>query len=112
MKPAAVSLFPLIVLFGVYIFVHGHLTPGGGFQGGVVIATGYLLLLLSGKTERFNHTVMALVESLSGFAYVAVALAGILWAAGFLDPEFLPGRASSAGCSAPVRFLLFTALSV
>jgi multicomponent Na+:H+ antiporter subunit B len=102
-------LFPLIVLFGVYIFVHGHLTPGGGFQGGVVIATGYLLLLLSGKTEKFNHTVMALVESLSGFAYIAVALAGTLWAAGFLDPRFLPpgqfGRLFSAG-AIPVIYSL------
>ena len=94
-------LFPLIILFGAYIFIHGHLTPGGGFQGGVVIATGFLLLLLSGRTDRFNHTVMALVESLSGLAYVAVALTGLFAAAGFLDPRFIPagefGRLFSAG---------------
>jgi multicomponent Na+:H+ antiporter subunit B len=40
-------LLPLIILFGVYIFLHGHLTPGGGFQGGVVIAGGFLLIMLS-----------------------------------------------------------------
>ena len=39
-------LFPLIVLFGTYIFVHGHLTPGGGFPGGAVIASGILLLMV------------------------------------------------------------------
>jgi len=33
-------LSSLLVIFGAYIFIHGHLTPGGGFQGGVVIATG------------------------------------------------------------------------
>lgn len=102
-------LFPLIVLFGVYIFIHGHLTPGGGFQGGVVIATGFLLLLLSGSLDSFNHTTMALVESLSGFAYVAVALAGLVWGAGFLDPRFLPagefGRLFSAG-AIPVIYSL------
>lgn len=102
-------LFPLIVVFGAYIFLHGHLTPGGGFQGGVVIATGFLLLLLSGRARRFNHTVMALVESLSGFAYVAVAFAGVVLAGGFLDPRFLPagefGRLFSAG-AIPVIYSL------
>lgn len=102
-------LFPLIILFGVYIFLHGHLTPGGGFQGGVVIATAFLLLLLSGRVENLNHTAMALVESLSGLAFIAVALAGIVWAAGFLDPRFLPpgefGRLFSAG-AIPVIYSL------
>jgi len=102
-------LFPLIILYGVYIFLHGHLTPGGGFQGGVVIATGFLLLLLSGGVDKFNHTVMSLVESLSGFAYVGIALIGLVRAAGFLDPRFLPrgdfGRLFSAG-AIPVIYSL------
>ncbi len=102
-------LFPLIVLYGVYIFLHGHLTPGGGFQGGVIIATAFLLLMLSGGVENFNHTVMMLVESLTGFAYIAVALAGLVWASGFLDPRFLPlgdfGRLFSAG-AIPVIYTL------
>lgn len=102
-------LFPLIIIFGAYIFLHGHLSPGGGFQGGVVIATGFLLLLLSGRAKKFNHTVMALVESLSGFAYVAVALVGVFIAGGFLDPRFLPagefGRLFSAG-AIPVIYSL------
>jgi len=109
LKSGGGFLFPLIILYGVYIFLHGHLTPGGGFQGGVVIATGFLLLLLSGSVDSFNHTVMSLVESLSGFAYVAVALAGLIWAAGFLDPRFLPqgdfGRLFSAG-AIPVIYSL------
>ena len=102
-------LFPLIILYGVYIFLHGHLTPGGGFQGGVVIATGFLLLLLSDGVGNFNHTVMSLVESLSGFIYVLTALAGLVLAAGFLDPRFLPrgefGRLFSAG-AIPVIYSL------
>ena len=38
-------LFPAIILLGVYVFIHGHLSPGGGFQGGTIIATGFLLML-------------------------------------------------------------------
>jgi len=40
-------IFPLILVFGTYVFVHGHLTPGGGFPGGTVIALGFLLLMLA-----------------------------------------------------------------
>ena len=39
-RTAADILFPAILIFGLYVVAHGHLTPGGGFQGGAVIATG------------------------------------------------------------------------
>jgi multicomponent Na+:H+ antiporter subunit B len=94
-------LFPLILVFGVYIFVHGHLTPGGGFQGGVVIASGMVLLLLSRVSTKVNDTVLHLVESLSGVSYVIIGVLGLVLAAGFLDNRFLDlgdfGRVLSAG---------------
>ncbi len=40
-------LYPLIMIFGFYIVAHGHLTPGGGFQGGAVIATGVALIAVA-----------------------------------------------------------------
>ncbi len=94
-------LFPIIILFGVYIFVHGHLTPGGGFQGGVVIATAFLLLILAHPQHHFNHTLLGLTESFSGFFYVFLALLGLFLAAGFVDTTYLPlgkfGTLFSAG---------------
>ncbi len=102
-------LFPLIVLFGVYIFVHGHLTPGGGFQGGVVIASAVLLLILSVSDRELNHTLLTTLEAISGVAYVAVGVLGLWLAAGFLDPRFLPsgefGQLFSAG-AIPVIYSL------
>ncbi len=82
-------LFPLILVFGVYIFLHGHLTPGGGFQGGVVIASGMVLLLLSSVSTKINENVLHLVESLSGASYIAIGILGLVLAAGFLDNRFL-----------------------
>ncbi|MTI68240.1 MAG: sodium:proton antiporter [Firmicutes bacterium] len=35
-------LFPFILIFGFYIIIHGHLSPGGGFQGGAILATAFL----------------------------------------------------------------------
>ena len=94
-------LAPLIMLLGVYVFVNGHLTPGGGFQGGAIIASGMLLLLLTDPLKHFSHTLIAAVESLSGILYVAIGLLGIFLAGGFLDNRILPigtlGTLFSAG---------------
>lgn len=94
-------LLPLIFLFGAYIFIHGHLTPGGGFQGGVVVASGILLLMLSNVSLKLNHMILHFVESLSGASYVIIGVLGLILAGGFLDNRFLPlgefGRLFSAG---------------
>lgn len=82
-------LLPLIFLFGIYVFIHGHLTPGGGFQGGVIITSGIVLLMLSNISLKLNHLILSLVESLSGLSYVIMGILGIVLAAGFLDNSFI-----------------------
>ncbi len=94
-------LAPLITLLGVYVFVNGHLTPGGGFQGGAIIASGALLLLLADPLKHFSHGLIATLESLAGVAYVGIGILGLVLAGGFLDNRFLPigtlGALFSAG---------------
>jgi multicomponent Na+:H+ antiporter subunit B len=94
-------LFPLIVLFGIYVFINGHLTPGGGFQGGAVIATGFLLLLMANPQADFRHGLFNYIESISGISYVIIGILGVVLGLGFLDNRFLPlghlGRLFSAG---------------
>ncbi len=94
-------LVPLIMLFGGYVFVNGHLTPGGGFQGGAIIASGMLLLLLANPARRFGHKLIDRVESASGVTYVLIGLLGLAFAGGFLDNRILPlgafGSIFSAG---------------
>jgi multicomponent Na+:H+ antiporter subunit B len=94
-------LFPLLILFGVYIFVHGHLTPGGGFQGGVVIASAVLLLFLADPERKIAHRALEWIEAGSGFFYAAIGIAGLFLAGGFLDnrilPLGIPGELLSAG---------------
>ena len=46
-RTAADILYPTILIFGLYIVAHGHLTPGGGFQGGAVIATAGALVIVA-----------------------------------------------------------------
>lgn len=95
------ALTPLILLLGVYVFVNGHLTPGGGFQGGAIVASGMLLLLLADPLKHFSHQLIAMLESLSGLLFVGIGVLGILLAGGFLDNRLLPigqlGELFSAG---------------
>ncbi len=90
LNTGASFLFPLTILFGVFIFLHGHLTPGGGFQGGVILASAFLLLLLSNTSFQFNHSLLHWIESLSGAIYVLLGLLGLIILGSFLDPRFLP----------------------
>ena len=102
-------LLPVIVMFGAYIFLNGHLSPGGGFQGGAVVASSVLLLFLAYPGYRMRHGVLLAVESLSGFAYVGIALLALLLTGGFLDTRMLPagefGTILSAG-AIPIIYTL------
>ncbi len=102
-------LLPLILLFGAYVFLHGHLTPGGGFQGGAIVASATLLLLLSNPLQRFSHRLIAVIESTAGVAFVMIGVLGMLWAGGFLDNRILPigtfGELFSAG-AIPIIYAL------
>lgn len=102
-------LAPLIFLFGIYVFVNGHLTPGGGFQGGAIVASAVLLLLLTDPMKRFSHRLISRIESVSGLLYIAIGVLGVFLAGGFLDNSILPlgtfGSLFSAG-AIPVIYAL------
>ena len=78
-------LFPLIVLLGAYVFIHGHLTPGGGFQGGVIIATGYLLLLISYRRFSVSHNSLTIIEAIAGTVFAGIGVVGLVLGKDFLE---------------------------
>jgi multicomponent Na+:H+ antiporter subunit B len=99
-----------VVLFGLYLVVHGHLTPGGGFQGGVVLATAALLVYLSGEYVTLRRVspelVTDLAESVGAASYVAVGLVGVAAGSAFLAnvlPLGQPGDLLSAGIIPPIN---------
>jgi multicomponent Na+:H+ antiporter subunit B len=79
-RVASLALIGPSILLGLYVVAHGQLTPGGGFQGGVVLAAAPLLLFLSGRslTLRNVHPMHALdlAEGTGAGGFVVVALAG------------------------------------
>lgn len=92
-RTVARLLFPFMLLFGIYIVIHGHLTPGGGFPGGVIIAASIVMLLLAYGYDRAQETVSALeaevAESIGGLILVGLGLVGVIISLTFLK-EVLP----------------------
>ena len=89
------KLAPFVLLFGFYLVSYGYLTPGGGFQGGVVIASGLILIMLGQEPERVNRFVnvrlFGLVEAFSLLTFILLGTAGLLIGAGFLRVLFHAG---------------------
>lgn len=96
LQTASKILFPIILLFGVYVMIYGHLSPGGGFQGGVIIASGVLLLLISYREFEVPHGVIVALETFAGVSYVLIGLIGLLVLDVFLG-NFLPNDISQMG---------------
>ena len=86
-------LAPLVILFGIYIILHGHLTPGGGFPGGVVVASAFVLLTLAyGKEvaeKKMKRSLAALLESTGALFFLILAVLGI-FVGGWFFSNFLP----------------------
>lgn len=95
----------LIFMYGIYIITHGHLTPGGGFAGGAILAGAFILLILAFGSEvvslRKEETSTTLTESMALLLVVILATAG-LWLGSMLFfnnymPEGEIGELISAG---------------
>ena len=103
-KTIAQKLFPFIVLFGFYLISHGHLSPGGGFQGGVVLGTAIILLALSHSIEqtekKFKSRWLNMLEKLGILTLIFLGFLGILLGYPFLSnflPLGKPGQIASGG---------------
>ncbi len=108
LKQGAHIVFGIMVVFGVYMFTHGHLTPGGGFQGGSIIAAAVLLLYISDNEFKAKVKAFKATEGIAGSLYVIVGLLGLAIGGYFLY-NFLPtgtvGDLISAGV-VPVVYIL------
>jgi len=72
----------LILLYGIYIVLHGHISPGGGFAGGVIIALSFIHLMLAFGREvvlkKLSQAQASILESLGALMFLSIALLGFL----------------------------------
>ncbi len=86
LRAGADLLFPLLLVVGFYIILHGHLTPGGGFQGGVILAAAFFIGVLARPDKGLNHTVISIIEGLAGATFIGIGLWALFAEGAFLRP--------------------------
>jgi len=90
-------MIPFIQLFALYVIIHGTGGPGGGFQGGVVFASVFILYVitfnLAGGRERFPESANIVLSSLGLYVYGGIGLLAIIFSLGtaqYLNYGFIP----------------------
>lgn len=107
-KTLARILVPFIQLYALYVIMHGHYSPGGGFQGGVILAASLVLLMithgLKDTQKRISEKAVAIFSSLGVFIYAGIGVVCLLLAGNYLDYSKLtqllhvdPSQARSLG---------------
>lgn len=85
---AGVVALGVTIVVGFNVVAHGHLTPGGGFQGGVVLATGFHLLYVAGRYQSLERLRPAVVfevgEAAGAIAFAGIGIAGLIATGSFL----------------------------
>lgn len=94
LKTIARVLVPFLELFGLYVTIHGDLSPGGGFQGGVLLGTGVMVYALAfGVSDTRKKMTLWIRETLSSLGVLIYALIGvlcILFGGHFLEYSTIP----------------------
>ena len=74
---------PFIFLYGIYVVLYGHLSPGGGFPGGVILSSAFILILLAkGKQQALKSLPYGLakkLDAIGALAFISVALLGFVF---------------------------------
>ena len=87
-------LVPFVQIFGLYVIMHGHSSPGGGFQGGVILASSFMLLVLcdglDAVQQRFSVARAMVVTSTGVLLYAGVGVVSLFLGANYLDYGILP----------------------
>jgi len=79
----------IVFMFGWYIIIYGHLTPGGGFAGGTILACGYVLLTLAFGKElsltKMSDMAASVIDNTCALLFVLVAIVGMAFGYFFLN---------------------------
>jgi multicomponent Na+:H+ antiporter subunit B len=105
-------LVPLMVCFGLYMISHGSDSPGGGFQGGVVLATAPLVVYLCAHAKQFLRIapppLVKVGESLGTAGYALIGCIGLIVGKAFLENVLPLGTLAAAWSSGTILFLNLT----
>lgn len=110
----AVSLLLVgpVVLLGVYIISHGQLSPGGGFQGGLIVASALLLVYLADRYRRMRRigprSIAEIVDALGAGGFVVIGVAALIAGAAFLEDVLPLGVSSTLTAGGTIPLVSFS----
>ena len=88
-KTLARLLLPFILAYALYVIMHGHYSPGGGFQGGVILAAGFVLLGVTHGLEktrrRMSEKVSEIISSIGVFIYGGIGAVCLILGGNYLN---------------------------
>jgi multicomponent Na+:H+ antiporter subunit B len=107
----------VLLLTGLYLVAHGYLTPGGGFQGGVVVAAAFVLVYLAGEYRAYRRlTRTAAMDAFEGSGaggYAVIGIVSLLLGSAFLHNFGPLGTGGTLAAGGSIAFLnVATALEV
>jgi multicomponent Na+:H+ antiporter subunit B len=109
-------LIPFIQIFALYVVAHGHHSPGGGFQGGVILGASFILLALAQDLRtaqaQFPERANVLASALGVLIYVGVGLVALVFGGNFLDYSALAGLLHVEPAQARSLGILFVEIGV
>ena len=94
-KTIAAIAFPFSMIYGLYVIAHGHLTPGGGFQGGAIVASACAMVLIAFGSkwtlDKIKEKRLSVFESIGAVVFIGLAFLGLIFSAVFFN-NFLVGN--------------------
>ena len=107
----------VLLLTGLYVVAHGYLTPGGGFQGGVVVAAAFVLVYLAGEYRAYRRltptAAMDVFEGSGAGGYAVIGIVSLLLGSAFLHNFGPLGTGGTLAAGGSIAFLnVATALEV
>jgi multicomponent Na+:H+ antiporter subunit B len=98
-----------LLLTGLYVVAHGYLTPGGGFQGGVVVASAFVLVYLAGEYRGYRRLTPAaavdLVEGAGAGSYAVIGVVSLLLGTAYLHNFGPLGTTGTLASGGSIAFL-------
>ena len=108
-------VLPILITLGLYVILHGHLSPGGGFQGGVLIAGALAVIYIGyGKNSALSKSkqrIFKIVEDIGALGFIILAFVGLIATGVFFTNIFDNGTAGELFSSGSI-FLMNSAVGL
>ena len=105
-------ILPIITTLGLYIILHGHLSPGGGFQGGVLIAGAFAIVFIGYGNKKIKKEKKAncfkVLEDIGALGFILLAFLGLLSGSAFFTNTISNGVAGDLFSSGSIFLMNFS----